>query len=107
MDMQHANWISQARSHWQEHLPLMYARLKKAGTLEQALTDAADATAAAMRALTAQGVPQQDAWEQTRETYLFPPEERSVEPKMPPSQGYLAHRDLMQGLSDFDPNKED
>ena len=104
MEMQHGIWIEQAREHWQEHLPKMFARLTKAGKLEQALTEAADGTAAAMRALTTQGASWEEAWEQTREQYLFLPEEPQKPARMPRSQGYLAHRELMQGLSDFDPN---
>lgn len=98
MEMQHGNWISQARDHWKEHLPKMYARLEKAGTLEQALTEAADATAAGMRVLVTQGATQQEAWEQVRERYLFLPEEPEQAPKMSKSQGYRAHAELMKGL---------
>ena len=107
MEMQHAHWIAQAREHWKEHLPKMYARLEKSGQIEDALTKAAEATAAGIRALTMQGATWQEAWEQTRESYLFLPEEPEQQPKMPRSAGYLAHRDLMQGLSDFDPNSRD
>lgn len=98
MEMQHGNWINQAREHWKEHLPKMHARLVKAGTLETALTEAAEATAAGMRALTTQGASQQEAWEQVREQYLFLPEEPEQAPKMPKSQGYRAHAELMRGL---------
>lgn len=97
--MQHANWIAQARAHWMEHRPQMVARLTKSGTLEQALTEAATATAEGMRALTTQGLTQDEAWQQVREQYLFLPEEPSQTPRMPKSQGYLAHRELMQGMS--------
>lgn len=99
--MQHANWIAQARAHWQEHLPRMYARLLKEGKLEQALTEAATATAEGMRALTTQGNSYEEAWEQVRELYLFLPEEPQQTPRMPRSQGYLAHRELMRGLSNL------
>ena len=105
--MEHANWINQAREHWKEHLPRMYARLESKQKLEEALANAATATAAAMRALTLQGLDQQTAWEAVREDYLFRPAEAASEPKGRPSQGYLAHRDLMRGLSNFDPNAAD
>lgn len=98
MEMQHQNWIEQARAHWKEHLPKMFARLTKAGTLETALTEAAQATSQGMRALTTQGATQTEAWEQVREQYLFLPEEPAPEEKQPQSQGYRAHRELMQGL---------
>ena len=105
--MQHATWIAQAREHWKEHLPKMYARLEKAGKLDKALTDAANETSKAIRALTTQGATWQEAWEQTRETYLFPAEEPEQTPAMAKSHGYLAHRDLMRDLSNFDPNLRD
>lgn len=97
--MQHSNWIAQARAHWAEHLPKMSARLAKQGKLEQALTEAAEATAAAMRVLQTQGATWEQAWEQTRESYLFLPEEKEQAPRMRRSQGYLAHRELMQAMS--------
>lgn len=75
----------------------MVARLAAVGTLEQALTEAAQATSAAMRALTTQGATHEEAWEQTRELYLFLPEEPEQTPAMPKSQGYLAQRELNQG----------
>ncbi|MNL31018.1 hypothetical protein D3C87_1527870 [compost metagenome] len=105
--MQHATWIAQARAHWKEHLPKMYDRLEKAGQLDLALTQAAEATSEGMRALMSQGATHQEAWEQTRETYLFLPEEPEQQPKMKESEGFRAHRDLMHGLSDFDPNSRD
>lgn len=107
MEMQHANWIEQARAHWQEHLPKMYARLQKNGTLERTLAEAADATSKDLRALTTQGATWQEAWEQVRERHLFLPEEPEAMPKMRKSAGYRAHADLMKGLSDFDPNRKD
>ena len=99
MNMQHATWIAQAREHWKEHLPKMYARLKKAGTLEQELTKAADATAAQMQHLMARGFPHQDAWEMSREQYLFRPEEPEQTPKMPKSAGYKAHVAYLKALA--------
>lgn len=95
--MQHANWISQARAHWKEHLPQMFARLEKSNQLEAALQDAATATSAGVRVLMAQGLTWDEAWEATREQYLFPPEE-SPQSDEPPSAGYKAQMELMQGL---------
>ena len=95
---QHANWIAQAREHWKEHLPAMYARLTQAGTLEQALTAAAEQTAKSIRALTEQGFYQHEAWEAVREQYLFPAEEPGQDEPMEPSDGYAAALDLNQSL---------
>ena len=105
--MQHQNWIAQARAHWQEHQPRKFARLMKSGALTQALTQAAEATAQAMQVLTGQGATQEEAWEQVREQYLFPPEEPEQAQKMPRSQGYLAHRELMLGLGSLGMDDED
>lgn len=99
--MQHSNWIAQAREHWKEHRPLMFARLSKGGTLEQALTEAAEATAMAMRALTTQGATRDEAWEATRELYLFLPEEPEQTPPMPKSEGYRARLELNQAMSNL------
>ena len=104
--MQHENWIAQARDHWKEHLPEMFARLKQEGKMEQALTLAAFQTAQEMRNLTKQGIAHQEAWEQVREQYLFLPEEKGQSPRMPKSQGYLAHRELMQGYSTLGQSEE-
>ena len=99
MEMQHSNWIAQARAHWKEHLPKMFARLERDGNLEQALTESAEATSQAIRARMAQGATWEEAWEATRELYLFPPEETGQAQKMPRSQGYRAHVELTQALS--------
>jgi hypothetical protein len=99
MEMQHSNWISQAREHWAEHRPKMFARLTQSGTLEKALTDAAEATSLGVQSLMAQGATWQEAWEQTRELYLFPAEEASQTPRMPKSQGYLAMVELNKAMA--------
>ena len=95
---QHATWIAQARAHWKEHLPAMYARLQHSGHLEQALQDAASSTSHAMATLMRQGATWEEAWEQTRELYLFLPQEPQVEPAPAASHGFRAHRELTQAL---------
>ena len=97
--MQHPNWIAQARQHWQEHLPKMYARLKADGTLTAKLTEAADATARDLQNLMGQGFNYQEAWEQVRETYLFLPEEKGASPEAPASEGYKAAAAINRGLA--------
>lgn len=98
MAQQHANWIAQARAHWKEHRPKMYARMLEQGRLELELTEAASATADAMQSLINQGLTWDEAWEQTRERFLFLPAEASDEPLPPKSAGFKAHRDLTRGL---------
>lgn len=105
--MQHATWMAQARAHWMEHQPRKYRRLLKTGKLEQALTEAATATAEGIRALTTQGATWQEAWEASRELYLFPPEEPEQTPRMKRTPGYLAHLELMQGLANLGMPDED
>lgn len=95
---QHPNWIAQARLHWQEHLPKMFARLRADGTLLQRLTEAADATAQELERLMGQGFSHQEAWEQVRELHLFPPEEKGASPEAPLSEGYRTAVAVNQGL---------
>lgn len=95
---QHATWIAQARAHWKEHRPQMYARLLEAGQLEEALQDAATSTSSAMQNLMHQGATWDEAWEQTRELYLFLPQEAEADEKAPQTPGYRAHRGLMVDL---------
>ena len=99
MEMQHSNWIAQARAHWAEHRPKMFARLTEDKTLEQALTEAAEATAQAIRALTMQGATQEEAWEATRELYLFLAEEPEQAQRMPKSPGFRARAELNQAMA--------
>ena len=73
------NWVSQAKAHWAEFQPTKFAELKKAGTLENALQDAALRTAEEMNDLEEAGLQEHEAWEMTREKYLFPPEEQSLQ----------------------------
>lgn len=72
------NWINEAREHWAEFQPTKFAEMKKAGTLEDALQDAAMRTAEEMDQLENVGFYEHEAWEMTREKYLFPPEEQSL-----------------------------
>ncbi len=96
--MQHANWISQARQHWSEHRPAMVAQMVSKGILEQQLTQAAEATAQQMQTLVGQGLSQLQAWEMTRELFLFPAEEPSASEQTPTSSGLKAQRELNDGL---------
>lgn len=98
MTQQHATWIAQARVHLKEHRPQAFARLQAAGTLEQHLRQAAEATSHEMRTLMDQGATWQEAWELVREQHLFPPAEAGAEAPMAKTEGYRAHRDLMRGL---------
>ncbi|WP_206669138.1 hypothetical protein, partial [Brucella sp. 10RB9212] len=46
------NWRREAELHWKQFQPKRYAALKKAGTLQQALLEAAEQTALEMNMLT-------------------------------------------------------
>jgi hypothetical protein len=72
------NWINQAREHWKEFRPSVYRGLTTAGILEASLRCAAEQTDLEMSQLTDRGYNEQEAWEMTREKYLFPPEEGST-----------------------------
>ena len=96
--MKHAAWIAQARQHWQEHCPKLYASLKEAGTLTQRLTEAAEQTSQDLMNLMGQGFNHQEAWEAVRETHLFLPEEPGASPEAPISEGYATAVAINQGL---------
>ena len=70
------NWIGQANEHWKQFTPKRYRALKAAGQLPAALKDASERTNREMNDLQAQGFDELQAWELTREKYLFPPEEK-------------------------------
>ena len=76
------NWVSQARAHWKEFQPTLYSQLQKAGkldaALQQAAQQAAQQTAEEMNELELSGMTEHEAWEMTREQYLFPPQEASL-----------------------------
>ncbi len=69
------NWVEQARAHWKEFLPGMFKEFEDAGILERELQTAAKLTAKDMGAFQAAGLSWDEAWERTRNEYLFLPEE--------------------------------
>jgi hypothetical protein len=77
--MQYQNWINQAKAHWREFQPKKYKVLKAAGSLDEALQEAAQQTAQEMEELQSQGFDREQAWEMLRNEYLFPPEEELEE----------------------------
>ena len=84
------NWISQAKAHWAEFQPTKYAELKKAGKLDAALQEAAQLTAEEMNQLEESGMQPHEAWEMTREQYLFPPAEANLQEE-PMASGSALH----------------
>ena len=97
----HANWIAQAKEHWEEFQPTRYAELQQEGKLMQALTDAADRTQDEIETLMAQGFSYNEAWEATREQYLFPPEEDGASEEAPDSEGYKAMKEANRAMKRF------
>ena len=79
------NWINEARAHWKERSPKLFKELQKAGLLEERLRDAAERTNTEMDDLRKQGFNEQEAWEITREKYLFTPEESPPKDEEPSS----------------------
>jgi hypothetical protein len=96
--MKHSNWISQARAHWKEHQPKRFKQLVSKGILNQQLADAAEATSQEMQKLVGQGFNRLEAWEMTRELYLFPAEEPGTSEEAPVSEGLKAMREMNEGL---------
>ena len=96
--MKHSNWISQARAHWKEHHPKRFDELVNKGDLNHQLEISAEATSQAMQRLVGQGFNQLEAWEMTRELYLFPVEEPGTSAEAPVSEGLRLQRELNEGL---------
>lgn len=69
------NWINQARESWNENNPTLFKELNRSGKLGTALKEAAERTHAEMTELEDAGHSNQEAWEMTREKYLFLPAE--------------------------------
>ena len=69
------HYVSLARDHWREFRPRTYRAMQRAGTLDRALRDAAEATARQMTGLMAIGFTEAEAWPMVREEYLILPEE--------------------------------
>ena len=68
-------WVEQARAHWKEFRPGMFKEFEDAGILERELQTAATLTARDMDAFQGTGLSWDEAWERTRNEYLFLPEE--------------------------------
>jgi hypothetical protein len=96
--MKRSNWISQARAHWKEYHPNRFDELGNKGTLNHQLEISAEATSQAMQRLVGQGFNQLEAWEMTRELYLFPAEEPGTSEEAPVSEGLRLQRELNEGL---------
>lgn len=69
-------WAEQAKAHWKEHRPRMYAELQKAGTLDEQAEKAAAQTREELYSAIEDGMDYYDAWEMLRERYLFLPAEK-------------------------------
>ena len=87
------NWIRQAKEHWKEFQPTRYNELEKAGTLEQALQQAAEQTHLEMSELEESGFQSHEAWEMVRERYLFLPEEPGLEDEEEYSEGVRLYQE--------------
>ncbi len=71
--------LQMVREHWQEHLPVMFASLKKMGYLDEAIQSAVQSTLGAMTMLTGRGMGELEAWMTIREEWAFPPAEETEE----------------------------
>lgn len=87
------NWMSQAERHWKQFQPKRYKRLKQNGMLREELRAAAQSTADELDRMGAYNSDQMGylmAWEQVRETWLFPKEEPEVTQEMEAEDNGLA-----------------
>jgi hypothetical protein len=73
-----STWAEQAKAHWKEHRPKMYAELEKAGTLDEAAQRASDQTKDEFCQAIEDGMSPDGAWEAVRENHLFLPTEEDV-----------------------------
>lgn len=96
--MKNSNWINQAREHWQAHQPKRFKALMDKGLLNQELAFAAEASSQSMQRLVGEGFNQLEAWEMTRELYLFPTEEPEASEEAPVSEGLWLQRELNDAL---------
>jgi len=90
------NWAQQAIANWKEFQPKRYAELKRTGKLQQEAEAAANLTQKEMQELMDHGATYPEAWEQVRERYLFPPEERGTDEKLPTTAAYEVVRMLTE-----------
>ncbi len=62
---------AEGRNHWKKYLPAMHARLERAGTLEQALTEAATQTRKLLDQANDAGMTDAEAWPEVRAQFLI------------------------------------
>lgn len=103
------NWINQARSHWQENRPKLHQSLKKQGTLEPMLKQAAERTYQEVSQLEDAGYQPDEAFQMVREKYLFPPGEPENDRPASNGPGILneAMRTMGRTLEADSPQPED
>lgn len=75
------HYINLARDHWREFRPRTFHAMQRAGTLDRALRDAAEASARQMTDLISAGFTEAEAWPMVREEYIILPEEPVPSPK--------------------------
>ena len=70
-----------ALTHWEMHRPLMFAKMKKDGTLQAKANEAEKSTRESMAAMIEAGMKPWEAWEEAREYAILLPEEETEEPE--------------------------
>ena len=68
-----------ARIHWELNRPKMFAAMTKAGTLDQRIKEAVEATRQMMASMVKSGMRPWEAWEEAREAAILLPEEAEAE----------------------------
>ena len=97
---QHAIWRAMFRQNLLENRPQAFARMTREGTLEGYVQDQANDFSRQMEALLHQGLKWEDASALVRENLLLAPEADADE-EAPASEGFKAHRELIQGLNNL------
>lgn len=73
-----SGWEKATLDHWREFRPTMVADLRKSGKLDSAVKRAVKQTTREMDELLDAGMDWNQAWEMTREKYMYLPEERRL-----------------------------
>jgi hypothetical protein len=97
---QHAIWKALFLQNLQDNRPRALAQMQADGTLESYLTELATDFGRQMEALVRQGLKWDEASALVRENLLLQPEPEADE-AMPESEGFKAHRELIQGLNNL------
>jgi hypothetical protein len=68
-------WAHDAKNHWSQHRPKVYADLEKSGMLDEQAQKAAENAENELQLSVENGMDPHEAWSEARNNHLFPPDE--------------------------------